>query len=66
MQSHCASIDQFILLDQLVGAIPDRRVVHVPSLPQILPKTMARDEILRREALCKAKLGSRAKGLNLN
>jgi hypothetical protein len=36
------------------------------SLLQILPKTMARDEILRREALYKAKLGSRAKGLNLN
>ena len=36
------------------------------SLLQILPKTIARDEILRREVLYKAKLGSRAKGLNLN
>lgn len=36
------------------------------SLLQVLPKTMARDEILKREALYKAKLGSRARGLNLN
>jgi hypothetical protein len=44
-------------------AYPDRFRL---SLLQILPKTMARDEILRREVLYKAKLGSRAKGLNLN
>lgn len=36
------------------------------SLLQILPKTIARDELLRREALYKAKLGTRATGLNLN
>jgi hypothetical protein len=47
---------------------------HDPSYPQafrfsvlqILPKTMAREEILRREAIYKMKLGSRAKGLNSN
>jgi hypothetical protein len=33
---------------------------------QILPKTMARDEVVRREALYKHKLGTRATGLNLN
>lgn len=36
------------------------------SLLQILPKTMARDEVIRREALYKRKLGTRATGLNLN
>lgn len=36
------------------------------SLLQILPKTVPREEILRREALYKTKLGSRAMGLNLN
>jgi hypothetical protein len=36
------------------------------SMLQILPKTMSRDEVLRREALYKTKLGTRAKGLNLN
>jgi hypothetical protein len=34
------------------------------SLLQILPKTMAREELLRREGLYKQKLGTRAKGLN--
>jgi hypothetical protein len=36
------------------------------SMLQILPKTMSRDEVPRREALYKTKLGTRAKGLNLN
>jgi hypothetical protein len=36
------------------------------SVLQILPKTMSRDEVLRREAIYKAKLGTRARGLNLN
>lgn len=36
------------------------------SILQILPKTMARDEIVRRESVYKSKLGSRATGLNLN
>lgn len=34
------------------------------SVLQVLPKTMARDEVVRREALYKDKLGSRATGLN--
>jgi hypothetical protein len=36
------------------------------SVLQILPKTMARDEVLQRETLYKHKLGTRAKGLNSN
>jgi hypothetical protein len=36
------------------------------SVLQILPKTIARDEIIRREAIYKQKLGTRARGLNLN
>jgi hypothetical protein len=36
------------------------------SVLQILPKSMARDEVLKREARYKDKLGSRATGLNLN
>jgi hypothetical protein len=36
------------------------------SVLQILPKTMARDEVLRRETLYKHKLGTRATGLNSN
>ena len=36
------------------------------SVLQIVPKTMARDEVVRREALYKRKLGTRATGLNLN
>lgn len=36
------------------------------SLLQILPKTMTKQEIIRREAIYKGKLGSRARGLNLN
>lgn len=36
------------------------------SILQILPKTLARDEVLKWERRYKEKLGSRAKGLNLN
>lgn len=36
------------------------------SVLQVLSKTMSRDEVLKREAQYKMKLGSRAKGLNLN
>lgn len=36
------------------------------SILQILSKTMAREEIIERESVYKNKLGSRAKGLNLN
>lgn len=35
-------------------------------LLQVLPKTMARDEVLKREALYKRKLGTGATGLNVN
>ncbi len=50
-------------LIQRDAAYPDRFRF---SLLQVLPKTMARDEISRRESFYKVKLGSRAKGLNLN
>jgi hypothetical protein len=36
------------------------------SVLQILPKTMARDEVLQRETRYKQKLGTRATGLNSN
>ena len=36
------------------------------SIVQVLPKTTAAAEVIRRESLYKAKLGSRAIGLNLN
>jgi hypothetical protein len=36
------------------------------SVLQILPKTMAHDEVLKRETLYKHKLGTRATGLNSN
>jgi hypothetical protein len=36
------------------------------SLLQVLPKTLTRDEVIKREALYKGKLGTRATGLNLN
>jgi hypothetical protein len=36
------------------------------SLLQVLPKTLTREEVIRREALYKRKLGTRARGLNLN
>ena len=36
------------------------------SLLQILPKTMSKDEVIRRETLYKIKLGTRATGLNSN
>jgi hypothetical protein len=36
------------------------------SLLQILPKTLIRDEVIKREGLYKAKLGTRATGLNSN
>jgi hypothetical protein len=36
------------------------------SVLQILPKTMAREEVLKREALYKEKFGTRATGLNSN
>jgi hypothetical protein len=36
------------------------------SVLQILPPTMAREEVIRRESVYKVKLGSRATGLNTN
>ncbi len=36
------------------------------SLLHILPKTLTRDEVIKREGLYKLKLGTRATGLNLN
>jgi hypothetical protein len=36
------------------------------SLLQILPKSLTRDEVIKREGLYKQKLGTRATGLNLN
>ena len=36
------------------------------SLLQIFPKTWSREELLKRELMYKAKLGSRAHGLNVN
>jgi hypothetical protein len=36
------------------------------SLLQIVPKTMARDEVIKRETRHKLKLGTRAVGLNSN
>jgi hypothetical protein len=49
-------------------------ILHDPAYPQdfrfsvlqILPRTMARDEVLQRETSYKTKLGSRATGLNAN
>jgi hypothetical protein len=54
------------LLQNLIRRDPSYPFNFRYSVLQILPKSMAREEILRREALHKRKLGSRAKGLNLN
>ena len=54
---------QLLELIQADPAYPERfrfSVLH------ILPKTMARDEVLKREMLYKQKLGTRATGLNSN
>jgi hypothetical protein len=54
------------LLKKLMKRDPSYAHSFRYSILQILPKTMAREEILRREEIYKTKLGSRAKGLNLN
>jgi len=54
------------LLQDLIRSDPGYPSSFRFSVLQILPKTMAREEILRREAIYKRKLGSRARGLNLN
>jgi hypothetical protein len=48
----------------LLGSISTKRVRF--SLLQILPKTLTRNEVIKPEGLYKHKLGTRAKGLNLN
>jgi len=54
------------LLKKLMKRDPTYPHAFRYSVLQILPKTMAREEILQREAIYKVKLGSRATGLNLN
>jgi hypothetical protein len=53
-------------LADLLGRDPDYPGRFRYSVLQILPKTFTRDEVLRREAVYKQKLGSRATSLNLN
>jgi hypothetical protein len=55
-----------LLLRELLDADPAYPAAFSYSILQILPKTFARDEVLGWEARYKEKLGSRAKGLNLN
>ncbi len=55
-----------VLLKELIGRDHDYPERFRYSVLQILPKTIARDEIIKREAVYKNKLGSRATGLNLN
>jgi hypothetical protein len=52
-------------LIDLIAKDPDYPEQFRFSLLQILPKTLTRDEVIRREELYKRKLGTRATGLNL-
>lgn len=54
------------LLAELLAENSDYPDLFRFSLLQILPKTLTRDEVIRREGLYKQKLGTRATGLNLN
>lgn len=54
------------LLRDLIAADPAYPAHFRFSVLHVLPKTMAREEVLRREAVYKQKLGSRATGLNSN
>jgi len=54
------------LLRDLIARDPSYPSAFRFSLLQILPRTMAREEVIKREAVYKAKLGTRARGLNLN
>lgn len=54
------------LLRELTKQNPDYPSRFRFSILQILPKTIARNEIIEREKRYKEKLGTRAKGLNLN
>lgn len=53
-------------LQELIDADPSYPELFRFSILHVLPKTMARDDIIRREARYKDKLGTRAIGLNLN
>jgi len=55
-----------IRLRKLIDGDPTYPAGFRFSLLQILPRTISRDELLKREASFKEKLGSRAYGLNLN
>jgi hypothetical protein len=55
-----------IQLRELIGANIDYPERFRFSVLQILPKTMARDEVFQRETLYKQKFGTRANGLNSN
>jgi hypothetical protein len=55
-----------IKLQELLKSHPQYPEQFRFSVLQILPKTMAREEVLQREVLYKLKLGTRATGLNSN
>jgi hypothetical protein len=52
------------MLKQLVGTSEDYPDCFRFSVLQIVPKTMAREDVIRRETAFKNKLGTRAVGLN--
>ena len=54
------------LLSDLIDQDPSYPSAFRFSLLQILPRTMSPDEVIKREAVYKAKLGTRAIGLNRN
>jgi hypothetical protein len=55
-----------VLLKKLLATDPAYPAAFSYSILQILPKTFAREEVFEWERRYKEKLGSRAKGLNLN
>jgi GIY-YIG catalytic domain-containing protein len=55
-----------VLLRKLIQSDSDYPERFRFSMLQVLPKNMTTAEVLDREALYKNKLGTRAKGLNLN
>lgn len=55
-----------LLLRNLIERDPEYPERFRFSLLQILPKSMAREEVIERERIYKLKLGTRATGLNLN
>lgn len=52
------------LLKDLVASDPDYPRAFSYSILQILPKTLAKDDVIEREGCYKRKLGTRATGLN--